>query len=175
MTTINFDLALAASQPAEQWLDQVDRGVEAVVGKLTAARRHREAWTCMAAHLAKTEVRRTQLLGPGPEPAAAAEEFNAAAASVGALRDYKPVGGVNVTASGGWLPDPERRAPHAVPHLSGEAERVTDSRPVSLRPRLRLVPPAPTCGHVSPVNGMVCALDPHPGYDDHYYVNRGSR
>lgn len=62
----------------DEWLRQVDAGVQATFDKLVARGRIHDAYTLLGAHLAKTETTRRRLHGAGPGLADAAATCQAA-------------------------------------------------------------------------------------------------
>lgn len=73
----NTTIVLGRVTP-DEWLRQVDAGIQATFDKLVARRRIHDAYVMLGAHLAKTETTRRRLHGAGPTLADAAATCQAA-------------------------------------------------------------------------------------------------
>lgn len=175
-------LRLAGPNPGD-WLARTDAVDQATYDALVHARRFTEACDFMLAHLARTEVTRTRVHGPGPTWDRAVTAFEHAVdrqqpaqiQTISALLEYahqpKPVvGGVNVTrppvyASGpAGAKDPTTRRAAGLPGDTGPC--ASDDSPTRSLVPVR----GPDCGHVSDFYGMRCVSDAHPNNPDgHYY------
>lgn len=190
---MNDNFALAASRVTpDEWLRQVDAGVQATFDKLMQRGLHRQAYMMLGAHLAKTETTRRQLRGEAPDFAAAAAACEAAyyrnfhdcatrvrtriglvfSSEVASTTPDFPSKDCDLTAtSSPGAPS----SPHGARTASGDAPEscVTSDENQRLRDLLDDIEgPEPCDHHITVGAGMVCIRGRHPyNPNGHVYVS----